>query len=180
MIQINSTEIPTLRANDRICGTPTPTTTLVLMEYGDYQCSQSGRANQTIEKLQQHLGECFCFVFRHFPQPELHPQSFKAAEISEAANAQGKFWEMHSMLFENQTELEDGNLIEYAANLNLDVPRILRELSDHLYHDRISEDIDSGIKYGVKQTPTFFISIRHEGGQNLEVAIARILEAMID
>lgn len=177
MIQINSTEIPTIRENDHV--TRTPTTTLVLMEYGDYQCSQSGQAHQTIEKLQQHLGDCFCFVFRHFPQPQIHPQSFKAAEISEAAGAQGKFWEMHTMLFDNQKQLEDGNLIEYAVNLELDIPRVLQELSEHLHRDRISEDIDSAAKYGVQQTPTFFISIRHEGGQNLEVLITRILETMI-
>ena len=177
MIQINPNEIPTLRDNDRVSGSPT--TTLVLMEYGDYQCSQSGQAHQAIEKLQRHLGDCFCFVFRHFPQPELHPQSAKAAEISEAAGAQGKFWEMHSMLFNNQNQLEDGNLIEYAANLELDVSLVLREFDEHFHRDRVQEDIDSGIKYGVKQTPTFFISIRHEGGQNLEVLIARILETTI-
>ena len=177
MIQINSTEIPTLRENDHVSGTPT--TTLVLMKYGDYQCSQSRQAHRTIEKLQQHLGDCFCFVFRHFPQPKTHPQSFKAAELSEAAGAQGKFWEMHSMLFNNQDRLEDGNLIEYAANLELDVSLVLQELSEHIHRDRISEDIDSGVKHGVRQTPTFFISIRHEGGQNLEVLIMRILETVI-
>ena len=177
MIQINSTEVPTLRDNDHVSGKPTAT--LVLMKYGDYQCSQSGQAHRTIEKLQQHLGDCFCFVFRHFPQPQIHPQSFKAAELSEAAGAQGKFWEMHSMLFNNQNRLEDGNLIEYAANLKLDVSLVLQELSEHLHRDRISEDINSGVKHGVRQTPTFFISIRHEGGQNLEVLITRILETMI-
>lgn len=177
MIRINSTEVFTLRENDHVSGTHT--NTLVLMEYGDYQCSQSGQVHQTIKKLQQHLGDRFCFVFRHFPQPEIHPQSFKAAEISEAAGAQGKFWEMHSMLFNNQNQLEDGNLIEYAANLELDVSLILQELSEHLHRDRVSEDIDSGIKHGVQQTPTFFISIRHEGGKDLEVLITRILETII-
>ena len=177
MIQINSTEVPTLRENDHTAGTLTAT--LVLMEYGDYQCSRSGQAHHTIKKLQQHLGDRFCFVFRHFPQPEIHPQSFKAAEVSEAAGAQGKFWEMHSMLFSNQKQLEDGSLIEYAANLKLDIPLVLQELSEHIYSDRISEDIDSGVKHGVQQTPTFFISIRHEGGENLEVLITRILETII-
>ena len=178
MIQINSTEIPPLRENDRILGTPT--TALVLMEYGDYQCSESGKAHSTIEKIQQQLGDRFCFVFRHFPRPELHPQSHKAAQTAEAAGAQGKFWEMHSILFENQSALEDGNLIEYAANLKLDVNRVLRELSDRVHCDRIQEDIDSGVEYGVEQTPTFFIGIRHEGTQKLEVLLTRILDTLTD
>ncbi|MEL6165972.1 MAG: DsbA family protein, partial [Cyanobacteria bacterium J06628_3] len=100
MIQINSTGIPPLRENDHIVGITT--TALVLMEYGDYQCPQSGKAHSTIEKLQQQLGERFCFVFRHFPQPDINPQSLKAAETAEAAAAQGKFWEMHSLLYKNQ------------------------------------------------------------------------------
>ena len=176
MIRINPTEIPPLRQNDRILGKPT--TAIVLMKYGDYQCSQSGLAHGTIGELQDKLGDRFCFVFRHFPQPEIHPQAFKAAETAEAAGAQGKFWEMHSMLFENQQDLEDANLIEYAANLELDIPRILKELSNSLHRDRIQEDIDSGIEHGVKCTPTFFIGIRHEGTQNLETLLLQILQSV--
>lgn len=176
MIQINPTEIPPLRQNDRMSGTSN--TAIVLMEYGDYQCSESGQAHSTIQKLQQELGTRFCFVFRHFPQPEIHPQSCKAAETAEAAGAQGKFWEMHSMLFANQEALEDGDLIEYAANLKLDVPRVLKELSDCIHRDRIQEDIESGIKHGVNKTPTFFIGIRQEGTQNLEALLAQILKTI--
>ena len=176
MIQINSTEIPPLRENDHIVGTCS--TAIVLMEYGDYQCSHSGQAYLTIKKLEQQLGDRFCFVFRHFPQLKLHPQSFKAAETAEAACVQGKFWEMHSLLFENQQELEDGNLIEHAANLGLDIPRLLRELNDSIHCDRIQEDIDSGVEHGVERTPTFFIGIRHEGTQNLEILLMQILEAV--
>ena len=98
-------------------------------------------------------GKRFCFVFRHFPQLEVHPQSLKAAEVAEAAGTQGKFWEMHAMLFENQKQLEDGNLVEYAVNLELDIPLFLKELTSHLHRDRIQEDVDSGIEYGVEQTP---------------------------
>ena len=173
MIQINSTKIPPLRENDRIIGKSS--TAFVLMEYGNYHCPSSGKAHSTITKLQQQLGERFCFVFRHFPRLEAHSQSLKAAE---AAGTQGKFWEMHSMLFENQKQLEDGNLVEYAAELELDIPLFLKELTSHLHRDRIQEDVDSGIEYGVVQTPTFFIRIRHEGTQNLEVLLVQILGAI--
>ena len=148
------------------------------MEYGNYQCSQSGQAHSTIQKLQHKLGDRFCFVFRHFPQTEIHPQSYKAAETAEAAGTQGKFWEMHSILFENQQALEDSNLIEYAVRLKLDIPLVLRELSKHVHCDRIQEDIDSAIEHGVDRTPTFFIGIRQEGTQNLEVLLIQILKTI--
>jgi protein-disulfide isomerase len=176
MIQINPTEIPPLRENDHILGIST--TGLVLMEYGDYQCLQSGKAQVTIEKLRQQLGDRFCFVFRHFPQLEINPQSLKAAETAEAAGRQGKFWEMHSLLFENQQSLEDGDLIEYADKLKLDIQQILRELSYRLHRDRVQQDIDSAIEHKVKRTPTFFIGIRHEGTQNLEALLLQILETI--
>jgi len=176
MIQINPTEIPPLRPNDRIQGNPT--TAIVLMEYGDYQCLQSGQAHSTIQKLQQELGDRFCFVFRHFPQVEIHPQSCKAAETAEAAGTQGKFWEMHSLLFTNQQALKDSDLVSYADRLNLDVPLVLKELSDHIHRDRIQEDIDSAIEHKVERTPTFFIGIRQEGTQNLEVLLVQILKTI--
>ena len=176
MIQINSTKIPPLRQNDRILGTST--TAIILMEYGDYQCSGSGQAHLTVQKLHQKLGDRFSFVFRHFPHTELHPQACKAAETAEAAGEQGKFWEMHSMLFENQQSLSDSNLIEYASNLELDIPLVLKQLSDRIHRDRIQEDIDSGIEHGVNQTPTFFIGIRQEGTQNLEVLLMQILNTI--
>ncbi len=176
MIQINSNGIPPLRENDHISGSST--TALVLVKYGDYQCSQSAQAYSTIEKLRQQLGDRFCFVFRHFPQSDIHPQCLKAAETAEAAGAQGKFWEMHSLLFENQQALEDADLIEYADRLKLDIPRVLRELSDRLHRERVQQDIDSGIEHGVERTPTFFIGIRHEGTQNLEVLLVKILKTI--
>ena len=85
---------------------------------------------------------------------------------------------MHAVLFANQKALKDSDLIEYAANLELDVPQVLRELSDRIHRDRISEDIDSGIEYGVQQTPTVFIGIRHEGTENLEALLSAILETL--
>ena len=90
MIQIDSTKIPPLRRNDRVLGRPS--TTLILMEYGNYQCPSSGQMYVIVKKLQQELGEHFCFVFRHFPQLEVYPQSLKTSEAAEAAGRQGKFW----------------------------------------------------------------------------------------
>ncbi len=118
--------------------------TIILMKYGDYQCRQSGRAHFTVKALQQQLGDQLCFIFRHFPQIQIHPQAQKAAETAEAAATQGKFWEMHDTLFEHQHCLEDADLVEYAVQLGLNIPRFLQELAGHVHAERIQEDINSG------------------------------------
>lgn len=151
-------------------------TTIILMEYGGYQCPQSGQAHFTIKAMQQRLGEQLCFVFRHFPQPQLYPQAQSAAESAEAAAAQGKFWEMHDTLFEHQQALSDGDLVEYAAQLDLDIPRFLQELAENVHAQRVQSDINSGRSNGVEETPTFFMGVRHKGAQNLEMLLTTLLE----
>lgn len=148
---------------------------IILMKYGDYQCSQSAQAHRTISAMQQQLGEQLCFIFRHFPQAQ-HPQAYRAAESAEAAAAQGKFWEMHRVLFEHQHALQDAELVQYAAQLQLNVPQFLRELAAHTHSARVQEDIDSGRANGVTETPTFFIGIRHQGMQNLEALLLTLLQ----
>lgn len=166
--------IPPLSDRDHIQG-PLHAT-IVLMKYGDYQCPQSGQAHLTIKAMQQRLGEQLCFIFRHFPQVHLHPQSQRAAETAEVAHAQGKFWEMHHLLFERQQNLTDADLVQYANHLGLDIPRFLQEFTEHLYAERVQEDIESGRSNGVEKTPTFFIGVRHEGSQNLEQLLSAILQ----
>lgn len=179
-----TTVIPPLNNDDHVCGSLDAA--LVLMNYGDYQCPRSAQANRTIRDLQQFTqtgtqpesSNNLCVVFRHFPCTQIHPQAQKAAETAEAAAAQGKFWEMHDILFKHHRTLEDGNLVEYAAQLNLDMPRFLQELSAHVYAQRVQADIASGQSYGVKDTPTFFIAIRHQDCQKLEQILMALLEAV--
>lgn len=166
--------IPPLSDRDHIQGSVNAT--IVLMKYGDYQCPYSGQAYVTTRALQQQLGKQICFIFRHFPQPNVHPQSQRAAESAEAANAQGKFWEMHHLLFEQQAHLEDANLVQYANQIGLDIPRFLHELTEHLHADRVQEDVESGRSNGVEKTPTFFIGVRHQSYQNLETLLTTILK----
>lgn len=165
--------VPALQETDRVRGPLSAA--LLLMTYGDYQCPQSGKAHRATEKLRQSLGDRLCFVFRHFPQPKIYPQSKKAAETAEAAGSQGKFWEMHDKLFENQQNLDDASLVEYADELGLDVPQFLQELGYHVHAARIKADIDSAHQYGVEASPTFFISVRHKDINNLEDMIQKIL-----
>lgn len=166
--------LPPLCDRDHIRGSLDAT--IVLMEYADFPCSQSQQAYFTIKRLQQQLGNQLCLVFRCFPQPWLYPQAQKVAETAEAAASQGKFWEMHDLLFENQDALEDGCLVEYAVQLELDIPQFLKELSNHVHAHHIQACCDMGQGNGVQETPTFFIGIRHCGTANLDVIVMSILQ----
>lgn len=167
--------MPILRDMDHVRGPISAA--LQLIAYGCYQCPQSGEAHHSIRNLQKSMGDKLCFAFRHFPQTEHYPQSKKAAETAEAAGSQGKFWEMHDQLFENQDHLDDASLVEYADALGLDVQQFLQELAQHCHLERINHDIESGKHYGVTSTPTFFVSVRHQGN-NIEPLVQQILKAV--
>ncbi len=112
---------PPVGANDHVQGTANAPVTLV--EYGDYECPYCGEAYPIVKALQERLGKQMRFVFRNFPLSEMHPHAEHAAEAAEAAGGQGKFWEMHDLLYENQDALEDEDLARYAKALKLDMPR---------------------------------------------------------
>ncbi len=111
-----------------------------------------------MEELREEMGDTMRFVFRHFPLTEIHPLAEHAAQAAEAAGAQGKFWEMHEILFERQPDFETPDLLEYADELELDIPRFTRELASAQYLERIRADVMSGVRGGVNGTPTFFIN----------------------
>ncbi|MEL6262402.1 MAG: DsbA family protein [Cyanobacteria bacterium J06623_5] len=151
---------------------------LLMMAYGSYQCPQSGKAQKVVNKLRSSLGDHLCFVYRHFPTPD-YPRSQRAAEAAEAAGRQNKFWEMHNKLFENQNALDDASLVEYAGELGLEISELIHDLIEGVHQERIQSDIDSGLDYGVKETPTFFIGVRHQGSDNLESLVKRLLLAAL-
>lgn len=146
---------------------------LTLLEYGDFECPFCGRAHHVVKAVQQALGDDLRFVFRHFPLANMHPHAEHAAEAAEAAGAQGRFWEMHDILFENQDALEDDDLALYADTLSLDSHRLLKEVETGAYIKRVREDFQSGIRSGVNGTPTFFINgLRYDGSPDPETLIA--------
>ena len=168
---------PPVGANDHVQGPAKAPVTLV--EYGDYQCPYCGEAYPIVKALQKRLGEQVRFVFRNFPLAEAHPHAEHAAEAAEAAAAQGKFWEMHDLLYENQAALEDEDLVRYAKALHLDVPRFVKEMEAHAYAERVRADFSSGVRSGVNGTPTFFINgARHDGPFDLGSLMAAIEEAV--
>ena len=152
---------------------------VTVVEFGDYECPYCGEAYPVVKALQERLGDQICFVFRNFPLAQAHPHAEEAAEAAEAAASQGKFWEMHDMLYENQDALEPEDLVRYARALDLDLPRFVREMGDHLYAERVREDFRSGVRSGVNGTPTFFINgVRHNGPFDLVSLLAAIEEAV--
>jgi protein-disulfide isomerase len=138
---------------------------MVLLEYGDYQCPYCGAAYPIVKRIQKKLGTRLKFVFRNFPITNSHPQAQWAAEMAEAAAEQGRFWEMHDYLYENQRSLGDeGFFARHAKELNMDVARLEREIAQHVHSPRVQEDYMSGIRSGVNGTPTFFINgVRYDG-----------------
>src|SRR3984957_3268178 len=95
----------------------------LIIEYGDYECPYSRQAFHAIQQVEQQLGGNVRFAFRHFPLTQIHPHAMAAAAAAEAAARQGRFWDMHELLFRRQKELGDADLVRYAAQLGLDVPR---------------------------------------------------------
>jgi protein-disulfide isomerase len=138
--------------------------TIMLVEYGDYECPSCGQAYPIIKDAQDRLGDRLCFAFRNFPLANSHPHAQHAAEAAEAAGAQGKFWEMHDLLFENQEALDDEDIVQYAMSLGLDANRVISEVLAGTHAARVREDFRSGARGGVNGTPTLFINgVRHEG-----------------
>jgi protein-disulfide isomerase len=121
---------------------------VTLVQYGDYECPYSGAAYPIIKNVQSRMNERLRFVFRNFPI-DSHPHAQQAAEAAEAAGGQGKFWEMHDLLFENQKHLRDEDVRGYADKLGLDVELIAKELDKHVHATRVHDDFMSGVRSGV-------------------------------
>jgi protein-disulfide isomerase len=168
--------MPVAEDRDHIQGPADAAVTLV--EYGDYECPYCGAAYPIIKQVQDRMGERLRFVFRNFPITTSHPQAEQAAEAAEAAAAQDTFWEMHDVLYENQTRLGDDDLRAYAETLGLDLELFDKELAGHVHAPRVREDFMSGVRSGVNGTPTFYINgARHDDSYELETLLAALERA---
>ncbi len=137
---------------------------VTLVEYGDFECTYCGQAEQAIRELLASLGSDVSYVWRHLPLNDVHPSAQLASEAAEAAAAQGKFWEMYDTLLSHQDDLSPRDLRRYAEELGLDVDRFSDELRRREYAPRVSEDVASADESGVSGTPTFFINGRRHYG----------------
>jgi protein-disulfide isomerase len=152
-----------IRRMDHVHGPEDATYTLV--EYGDYECADCGRLYVILRDLQRGIGSRLRIVFRHYPLSGLHRHAQQAGEAAEAAGVQGKFWEMHTLLFERQQALRTKDLIRYAGELALDVERFRDELKNETYSERVRADFLAGVQNGVSGTPGLFLNGVRYGGE---------------
>jgi protein-disulfide isomerase len=132
-----------------------------------------------MKAIQNYFGDSLRFAFRNFPLTQIHPHAQQAAEAAETAGAQGKFWEMHDILYENQEALDYPSLREYAQNLELDMERFDDELINHVYGERVRDDFLSGVMSGVNGTPTFYLNgHRFDGSWNGDELVKAIEESI--
>jgi Na+/H+ antiporter NhaA len=137
---------------------------VTLVEYGDFACTYCGQAESVIRELLSEFGDDVRYVWRHLPLNDVHPHAQLAAEASEAADAQGRFWDMYDTLLGHQGDLRPEDVADYAEQLGLDADRVTEELRRREHAPRVSQDVASADESGVSGTPTFFVNGRRHYG----------------
>ena len=165
--------------NDRDQQTGNLQAKITLVEYGDYQCPHCGHAHPLLKRLLKEMGTELRFVFRNFPLQEAHPAAYMAALAAEAAGQQGKFWEMHDIIFENQQNLQGHAFIDFAERLKLNLEQFARDWKSEEIQGKVEADFESGMRSGVNGTPTFFVNneklLSYDGSYESLVEGIRIL-----
>jgi Na+/H+ antiporter NhaA len=153
---------------------------VTVVEYGDFECPYCGQAEKTIRELLASFGADLRYVWRHLPLNDVHIHAQLASEASEAAAAQGRFWDYYDLLFEDQSALTPRDLTARAEQLGLDTQRLAAELRRHQYAGRIAEDVASADESGVSGTPTFFINgRRYQGAYDVDTLRAAVRAARV-
>lgn len=168
---------PAIGSGDHVWGQPAAIVEMV--EYGDYQCPYCGRAYPIIKSIQEKLGDDLRFVFRNFPLSKIHRHAFTAAVATEAAARQGKFWDMHDIVFENQQALEVEELFKLAEAIGLNVEQFRNDIQDEQLVSKVEGDFESGVRSGVNGTPTFFINGKKYEGSWEEETLYQYLKNLI-
>jgi protein-disulfide isomerase len=162
-----------LTSDDHVRGSVNAPITLV--EYGDYECPQCGLAHPIVRRVRKHFGKNLRFVFRHFPLSQIHLLAEPAAETAEFAGADGRFWEMHDALYENQAQLSMPLLFALAGALSLPVDALKDALETQQFFVKVRNDFLGGVRSGVNGTPTFFINnSRHDGPFDFDDLVSAI------
>jgi protein-disulfide isomerase len=161
--------------------TCSPTASVVIVEFSDFQCSYCKEAFTVVRELINYYGNSIKFEYRNFPITESHPNAQKAAEAGLCAQAQDKFWAMHDKMFINQSDLSVLALKNYAKEINLDTEKFNTCLDQGAYTIKVQKDFEDGLNAGVSGTPTFFINGRIFPGvitfSEMQSAIDRLLAA---
>jgi len=172
---VDATLTPPLDSNDHLRGDlELP---LQLLMFGDFQCPFCLGAQSVLRRVRERLGDQLVFGFRHLPIPEKHPLAMLAAEASEAAAAQGRFWDYYDALYKAQPRLAEGTMLEVAGEIGLDVERVAAELESGAHRERIERDLRSAEASGATGTPTFFVNGRRHFGAYDAGSLVEELEA---
>jgi len=134
---------------------------VVLVEYGDYACSDSARARAIVRVVLEELDDRIQFAFRNFPHSDVNADAGRAAEAAESVAAHGgedAFWDMHEILFANQDALQPDDLLAYAEACGVDVMAVADDLASGAQRARVRADFESGARSGVNDTPAFFVN----------------------
>lgn len=152
---------------------------VTIVEFMDFQCPPCKKASETVKEILTTQGDKARLVFRNFPRVEKHPYAVKAAEAAFCAHDQGKFWEYSKLLFENQRDLGEENLVRLAKEIGLDAEAFKSCLLSGVHGRRIIADMQLGRELGVARVPTFFINgIKIEGSKSKEDFL-RIIEKVL-
>ncbi len=152
---------PHILDNENSKGAEGPST-ITLLEYGDYECEFCLNARAIVDNLLKTFPTHLKFVYRHFPNSEIHPTALICAQAAEAADRQGAFWEMHDQIFQHQRHLDKHKLVQLASRLGLDTEQFSKDLNSTMIHDQILAHMEEARKYlGVTGTPTFFVNGTH-------------------
>ena len=139
---------------------------VTLIEFADYQCPACAYATGIVENILREYPDQVKFVYRDFPLEHSHPNALIAAEAANCAGEQGKYWEMHDLLFANQLALDGDSLYKYAGSLDLDSDLFVNCLDNHKYREEVNHDFEDGLLYEVNSTPTFFVNGHRVIGAN--------------
>jgi protein-disulfide isomerase len=152
---------------------------ITLIEYADFECPYCARAHQSLTALLPKYGKDVRLVYRHMPLTDMHPDAQPAAEASEAADAEGKFWEMHDALFEGQGDLSDEAIVAMATRIGFDADKMQDAIGSGAYTQRVESDAAAGRKAGAHRTPTFFINGVQFDGDSDEASLDRAISAAL-
>lgn len=156
-----------------------PDAPVTLMEFGEYENEDCAKANEVVKKLMLEFGDKLRFQFRHFPLTRIHQRSMKAGEAAVGAAQEGKFWEMHNLLFQNRRQLGTTSLKIYSKEAGVTNKSFLNQLVDSAYGWHVRNDLLEGLDKGVRQIPAFFINGEVYTGKPIFEELRKAIELAI-
>lgn len=151
---------------------------LTIVEFADFGCPYSRESSYTLRTLAAKYPDKVRFIYRDFPLTEIHPYAQLAAEAAACAGAQGKFWEYHDKLYQNQDAFSDGVFDVFAQQVNLRMPQFRSCMSSHMYAQQIAQDYKDGLAAGVRGTPTFFIQGARVAGAIPQSILEQVIQSV--